>query len=131
MKVAYLFAALFMIPAQASALKMQCNYYEALGKPSVKLEETRDEFIVSWDNFNERYRKIIVKRFGVLMDGGYLMRDDVEETHIFRHDAISGIDIIVADSIIFTPVCSGARLNAPKAEIQPEHLWFLSPKRWP
>jgi len=126
-----LFVAAAVLPAQSLALTLKCNHYEALGKPSVKLEETRDEFIVSWDNLNARYRKIIVKQFGILMDGGYRKFDDIEETHIFRHDAISGIDVIVADSIIFTPTCYPWDANAPKSELEPQHLWFLSKKRWP
>jgi hypothetical protein len=124
-------AALALLPAQAFALTLKCNHYEALGTPSIKLEETETAFRVQWEGSETAYMKTMIKVYGVLVDAGFRKVDGVEETHAFRHDALSGIDVIISDGVVFMPVCYAWDAKAPKPELAPDKLWFLSKKKWP
>jgi hypothetical protein len=104
MKRAWLLAALALLPAQANSLTMQCNSYVGRNYPGIKLEEYQKSYVVSWEGFTETYNKSITKHFGVLMDGGVHDTDNTEE-HIFLHDDMSGVNVIILDSMIFIPVC--------------------------
>lgn len=101
-----IFAALALLPTQASSLTMQCNLYAGLQYPEIKLNEYINSYTVSWEGYTQSYNKTFAKRFGVLMDAG-ISGDGVTpvEEHLFRHDNISGERVIILDSMVFVPIC--------------------------
>lgn len=121
-------AALAFLPAQAFALTMECHSYKAWHDDALKLEERRADYVVTSEQGSETFIKTVSKNFGVLIDAGV---NDQKEIHLFVHDSISGIPVIIVDSMIFVPTCYQWDAKAPKAEVPASQMWFLSKKRWP
>jgi hypothetical protein len=105
MKQLFLVAALTLISGQSNADAQQCNTYTARHDADLRLVETKDDFTVSWENFSETYKKTYMKSFGVIMDAGYKGVGPDNETHLFMHDKLDGIDVIILDSIVMLPSC--------------------------
>lgn len=122
---AWLCAALAFLPPQAFALTVQCNHYKSWHNGTLKLEERRADYVVTFERGTETFIKTVSKSFGVLIDAG---RGDNGETHTFVRDSISGIPVIIVDSMIFVPTCYPWDAKAPKADVPAKSLWLLKPK---
>jgi hypothetical protein len=122
--------AVCLIPFQAAALTMQCNHYAAWHNSSLTLEEHETYYSMTSENGTDMLGKSISKRFGMLIEVGFNMKNQAD-THTFVHDSISGIPVIIVDSMIFVPTCYQWDAKAPKAEVPASQMWFLSKKRWP
>ena len=118
---------LLLAPLPAHALTVKCDSYKSWRNPSFTLQERQDDYLVNWEGKSQTFRKVISKRFGTLIDGGVDAQNPPDE-HIFAHETISGVPVIILDSMIFMPACNGWDKNAPKQAVEPQGLWLLKPK---
>lgn len=123
----WIIAALAFLPTQALALKVECKNFAAWHNSSLKLEEHQNYYSVTTDGKTETFQKVITKSFGTLLDAGLNMENRADQ-HIFAHDSIGGVPVIIVDSMIFMPTCAEWNIAAPKPVVAPEGLWLLKPK---
>jgi hypothetical protein len=95
-------AALALLPVSAHA---ECNDYVGRHYPYIRLHEEKMKLTVSYDQWAVSMDKVILKPFGVLIDGGVEMGELSQPTHSIVRDKIDGETVIIVDSIIFVPSC--------------------------